>query len=35
MKHLQALALAISIAAPAFSQAPLTLWYQHPAHLWV
>lgn len=35
MKHLQALALAISIAAPAFSQVPLTLWYQHPAHLWV
>src|ERR1035438_6835131 len=30
-----ALALAISIAAPAFSQDSLTLWYQHPAKLWV
>ena len=35
MKHLPTLALAISIAAPAFSQDPLTLWYQHPARLWV
>lgn len=35
MKQIQALALAISIAAPAFSQDPLTLWYLHPAHLWV
>ncbi len=29
------LALAISIATPAFSQNPLTLWYKHPANLWV
>jgi alpha-L-fucosidase 2 len=34
MKHF-ALALAISIAVPAFAQDSLTLWYQHPARLWV
>src|SRR6478752_5252116 len=35
MKHLLVLALAISVATPAFSQDPLTLWFLQPAHLWV
>jgi hypothetical protein len=29
------LALAIAVAAPAFSQDALVLWYNQPANLWV